>query len=136
MITATALPIQQAADKVKRSRPSLLQAINKGKISATRDDSGRWFIEPSELARAYPREYGTNSKETVNITPNNTSNNDHLQAEIEGLRRLVDTLKDERNDLRTRLDSESEERRKLTAILTNQQTQEKRRSLWQRIKGQ
>ena len=43
-----------------------------------------------------------------------------LQAEIDGLREQLVLLKDERDDLRRRLDPEAEERRRATALLTDQ----------------
>ena len=45
---------------------------------------------------------------------------DVLQVEIEGLRQQIALLRDERDDLRRRLDAEAEERRRLTLLLTDQ----------------
>ena len=59
-----------------------------------------------------------------------------MQAEAEGLRAQVELLKSERDDLRSRLDAESEERRKLTAMLTDQRRgPEPPRGIWARLTG-
>jgi hypothetical protein len=42
-----------------------------------------------------------------------------LLAEIEGLKQQLALLKDERDDLRRRLDADSAERRRLTLLLTD-----------------
>jgi hypothetical protein len=42
-----------------------------------------------------------------------------LRAEIEGLKQQLALLKDERDDLRRRLDEDSAERRRLTLLLTD-----------------
>jgi chromosome segregation ATPase len=61
-----------------------------------------------------------------------------LQAEVDGLREQLALLKDERDDLRRRLDSEAEERRRLTALLTDQRPAAQpdvRRGWWRQLRG-
>jgi hypothetical protein len=43
-----------ASEAVRKSKSTVLRAIQKGRLSATRTDSGGWLIDPSELARVYP----------------------------------------------------------------------------------
>jgi hypothetical protein len=50
------------------------------------------------------------------------------------LREQVALLKDERDDLRRRLDAEAEERRRVTALLTDQRPAAPRRRWW-RLRG-
>src|SRR5512132_3146593 len=55
MSTGTSLSLLEAAQRVGRSKPTILRAIQAGKISANRDEhTGEWRIEPAELFRVYP----------------------------------------------------------------------------------
>lgn len=59
------LSIREAARHYAISRAALTNALNSGKISGVRDDSGRWQIDPSELARVYdPRPSAKGEKAT------------------------------------------------------------------------
>ena len=122
--------LAEAAKAVSKSKSTLLRAIKKGKISASKDDSGQYQIEPVELFRAYPDATGDVLRDAPNDAPRTTHDAPHdagepheisaLQAEVKGLQGQVDLLTSERDDLRGRLDTESEERRKLTMMLTDQ----------------
>jgi len=57
-------------------------------------------------------------------TPEGNGRTAVLQAQLEGLSGELEQVKSERDDLRRRLDSEAEERRKLTALLTDQRKPE------------
>src|SRR6476646_4489849 len=48
------LTLARAAEATGRSRSTLLRAIRKGAISASRDDLGGFLVEESELARVFP----------------------------------------------------------------------------------
>jgi hypothetical protein len=45
--------LKQAADATGRSKPTILRAIQTGKISANKSEMGEWEIEPAELHRVY-----------------------------------------------------------------------------------
>ena len=49
-----AYSLKQAADAMGRTKPTLLRAIQTGKISAKKTEMGEWEIEPAELHRVYP----------------------------------------------------------------------------------
>jgi len=130
--------IGQAAKATGRSKPTISRAIKSHKISATKQENGSFLIDPAELHRVFP--------------PATSSSNDNpdlkrseipvpqaqLQREIDLLRELLTDKDGVIDDLRQRLDSEAEERRKvqvqLTALLTDQRPkpeEPKRRSWWQ-----
>ena len=116
----------EAAKELGVSKPTVQRAIKSGRLSATRRDDGSYDIDPAELRRAFPA-----------VTPEGNDTADlkrHepalLQVEIDGLREQVALLKDERDDLRRRLDAEAEERRRLTAVLTDQRPATSRRRWW------
>jgi hypothetical protein len=46
--------MKQAADATGRSKPTILRAIQTGKISAKKNEMGEWEIDPAELHRIYP----------------------------------------------------------------------------------
>jgi hypothetical protein len=49
-----ALTLNQAAKTCSRSKSTLLDAIRTGRMSAPKDDRGRYAIDPAELHRAFP----------------------------------------------------------------------------------
>jgi excisionase family DNA binding protein len=119
----------EAAKELGVSKPTVQRAIKTGRLSATRRDDGSYDIDPAELRRAFPA-VTPQSNDTADLKRNETA---VLQAEIDGLREQVALLKDERDDLRRRLDAEAEERRRATALLTDQRPAsrpEARRSWW------
>lgn len=116
-----AYTLGQAARAVGKTKPTILAALDKGKISGTRNAKNHWQIEPAELHRIYPpitvqETESFNDTEPLNLTQPNVS----LMAENKGLEKQVELLENERDDLRRRLDEETEERRKLTLMLTDQ----------------
>ena len=114
------LSLGQAAVAVGVSKPTIQRAIKNGKLSASRNEDGSYSIDESELARVYPDQW-RNRHVTATLKQYETPRTlDVLQAEIEGLRQQVAMLRDERDDLRRRLDAEAEERRRLTRLLTDQ----------------
>lgn len=127
----------QAAKHAKKAKGTISKAIGSGALSAVRNDDGSYDIDPSELGRWMEAVSG-NSRETIHEVRTETLAETHketsaLQVEVDVLRQQIDLLKDERDDLRRRLDTESEERRRLTALLTDQRPP--RRSWWPFGKG-
>lgn len=119
--------LRDAAEAVGIGKPAILKAIQKGRISATKDDKGQWQIDPAELHRVYPPVTGTTSGNGSGERqePDKTSlGNSILQREIELLRERLTDRDEVIDDLRRRLDAEAEERRKLTALLTDQRARE------------
>lgn len=123
----------EAARAAGKSKATIHRAIRSGKLSAARNEiTGPWLIDPSELARAFPpvpseqvhngslRQRGTADK-TVLL---------RVQLELERAERQRERaqFEDTIADLRQRLDSEAEERRRLTMLLTDQS--EPRRRWW------
>ena len=89
----------EAAKAAGVSKTSVRRAMDSGKISAVKDDFGRWQIEPAELHRIYPPKTGTDTgTDTGNSQkePNSNSSNSALQVEVKLLREMIDDLKKER----------------------------------------
>ncbi len=111
---------KEAADLVGLSKAGIFKAIKTGKVSATKDVKGEWRIEPVELFRVYPPV--SNSQHQ----PSPPSVQQDIAQSTGSLQREVDLLREMVTDLRARLDSESEERRRLSLRL-EAETEERRK---------
>jgi hypothetical protein len=117
----------QAAKAAGRSKTTIHRAIKSGRLSASRTDDGGWSIDPAELSRAYP----ATGNGSVPLERSVTAGWSAVEVEqLRGDRDRYRALAEEREvtirDLRTRLDSEVDERRKLLTLLTD------RRPWWRR----
>ncbi len=123
--------IHQAAKAVGVARSTLYRDIQEGKVSVGKDGRGKPYVDVSELERAYGSVTPSDMSETVpnghRKTPEKDRKDSALHSEVDLLREQIELLKNERDDLRRRLDGETEERRmtqaKLTALLTDQRPQ-------------
>ncbi len=124
--------INQAAKAVGVARSTLYRDIQEGKVSVGKDGRGKPYVDVSELERAYGGVTLSDTSESVLIGQTDTQQKNRkdntLQRETDLLREQIELLKSERDDLRRRLDDETEERRtaqsKLTALLTDQREKE------------
>src|SRR5215210_7248858 len=48
------LSLRTAAAQAGVSKTTIIRAIRSGRLSAPRNDDGRWAIDPAELFRVYP----------------------------------------------------------------------------------
>jgi hypothetical protein len=122
------LSLGQAAKETGMDKSTISRAIKSGKLSATRKENGGYEIDPAELFRVFtPASKDTEPPAlTHDTTRDGWSENQavRLQWEAAALRMQLEAAtlriqdKDEEiRDLRHRLDTEGEERRKLTLML-------------------
>jgi excisionase family DNA binding protein len=109
--------VRQAAEATGKTKPTILRAIQKGKISAKKDEHGEWEIDPAELHRVYePVPAGTDTHTDAHETADS--------REIELLREMLADKDRQIEGLNRRLEAVDEERRttlrQLTALLTDQ----------------
>lgn len=135
--------LKEAAEATGKSKPTILRAINAGKVSAAKDAHGEWQIEPAELHRVYPpvTERNVPDETPWNDTqhPNFAFETGMLRGEIEQLRERLALINVDREherreasqqieDLKRRLDQSEVERRsyaqQVTALLTDQRPKE------------
>jgi hypothetical protein len=117
------LTLAETSERSGISRSGLLKAIKRGTLSAVRDEvRGQWRIDSSELFRVYAPK---SAPVPVPEIPAGSASAAVLEERVRSLEKLVQVLEDERNDLRRRLDTEAEERRRLTHLLTHQPEPEK-----------
>ena len=113
MVQAKQTDVLEAGRLVGRSKSHIFRAIKSGTLSAERDDAGSYRIDRAELARVFQLVRPDASDDL-------TRNGDGaVLAQLKA--RLANELHQIR-DLRRRLDTEAEERRRLTAILADQRT--------------
>lgn len=132
----------EAAKSVGKSKTTILRHIDKGKLSAARDDNGNWKIDPSELARVYgggtggaervPAHGAPRSGTSGPVGPQNVPPEINvLEVKLEAAEKLAAERETELHHrdvtighLRDELADEKRERRetqtKLTALLTHQ----------------
>ena len=84
------LTLGEASRVSGRAKASILAAMRDGRLSASRDETGRWQIDPAELTRVYP---------VRTPQPNDTehaANADvvRLEERVQGLERLLKTIDD------------------------------------------
>jgi hypothetical protein len=123
--------LTEAARATGHNRSAIWKAIKRGALSANRDAaSGHWLIEAAELHRVFPAALPHVSKgtprnglearmEPAEIAATETA---VLRAQLEAERARAAVLEGVVDDLRRRLDTEAEERRRLTALLTDRST--------------
>jgi septal ring factor EnvC (AmiA/AmiB activator) len=124
----------QAAKATGKSKTAIANALEKGRLSATKDSFGQWQIDPAELYRVYPPKSTISNDLEHQVTPDRTAEIERLKATIEGLERLNRQIEGERDNLRSRLEAADDERQRtlsqLTALLTDQREQPARRGWW------
>lgn len=87
----TGLSAREAGVRVGLTKQAILKAINKGTISAAKDENGEWRIEPAELFRVYPA--------TATAGDNQPATDDAagLRRENELLREVIADLREDRD---------------------------------------
>jgi hypothetical protein len=106
---------------------TITRQIKNGKLSAAKNESGDWEIDTSEIARVYADRVEADLQGNVVLKiAKQSSATGHAtedlvrRAIIDGLEKQLVLVTSERDDLRRRLDEETEERRRLTLLLTDQ----------------
>lgn len=151
--------LKQAAEAVAKSKPTILRAIQSGKISAKKDGHGEWQIDPAELHRVYePNERNDtrNGTEDNNETIRNTSalrpEIDILREQItsleqmharerEALSRQIEDLRADRDQWREQADKWAEQTKAATRLLEDhrekaaQEPAERAGGFWARLLG-
>lgn len=119
------LTLNQASKEAKKSKSAILEAIKSGRLSAARGDRNQWQIEPAELFRVYPqnRIAASQGNDSQPVGASGSELEKLLAVVLEERAREREQLQATIADLRARLDSESEERRKLMAMLCHQAEQ-------------
>lgn len=108
-----------AAKATGMTKSAISKAIQKGRISAKKDELGRFEIDPAELHRVYaplPASEKSEREQTLEVATENRE----LKAKLEGLNQLLAEIRDDRDHWR----------RQAVGLLTSQQEAKAARRPW------
>lgn len=88
-----ALTLNQAAKTCSRSKSTLLDAIRSGRMTAPKDDRGRYIIDPAELHRVFPFQTQDRSADQIPEPQPNSPKNQSEQADST-LKREIELLRE------------------------------------------
>lgn len=115
------LSLREAAQQAGTSKSTILRAIQKGRLSASRTEDGGYSIDPAELFRVYPRKGDTVAPQRTeeqsagqDATPNATLRNVQLEAEISTLKALLENERQRAEELREERDRWAAQAERLT----------------------
>ena len=95
-----AYTLGEAAKVTGKSGATISAAIKSGRISARKDDTGTFRIDPAELHRIYPRIVYSDTKGTPANIPEKPPEKNGLEAAISALQARLDAAQDVIADLR------------------------------------
>lgn len=114
-----AYTLGEAAKATGKSKATISKAIKIGRISARKDESGTFRIDPSELHRVYPPTVSSEHKETSGNTIQRTD----IDGTIRELQARLDAAHERLSDKETVIADLKEDRdrwrQQATALLTN-----------------
>ena len=119
------LSAREAAEQVGLTKQAIIKAIRKGTISAEKDLSGEWRIDPAELFRVYQPtlKVDTNHQQPVTIVDHGS------QREVAFRDEKIALLEDQLADLREDRDRWRAQAEQATRLLTDQRP-DRRRKWW------
>ncbi len=121
------LTLSQAAKEAKVAKSTISRAIEKGRLSATKDDLGRFLIDPSELFRVFSPQQ-RNTPETQQIEQGATG----LERELEHLRSMLSMMREQLNDTKTDRDHWRDQAKQLAIT---HDSSDKSSTWWKRLVG-
>jgi hypothetical protein len=89
------LTLNQAAREAGRSKATLLETIRGGRLSAPKDELGRYQIDPAELFRVYPPTTQGPDTETATDPLPLTMETALLRQKVEFLERIIRGIENE-----------------------------------------
>lgn len=131
--------LNQAAKACNRGKATILNALQKGRLSATKDEFGNWQIDPAELSRLYPLTGLGAGQQNQDLPPAEHQNDPkirELEASLKAMAELLEQVKGERD--RAREDA-AEWRKTITALLpppkAEQAPEPEKVGFWARVFG-
>lgn len=88
------LTLNKAAQTCGHAKSTLLDAIRSGRMTAPKDDRGRYAIDPAELHRVFPFHASDRSADQLSEPQPTTSENHPTTPADRGLEREVELLRE------------------------------------------
>ena len=141
----------QAEKATGKAKTTIQRAIEKGKISALRNDNGHYDIDPSDLHRIYPLVTAKRNSDTItrnatqptqqsDVTPIENkmlqTHIDLLQEQLEDKNKTINDLRHQRDDLSQKLDVVHETLSQQTRLLEHHQDKTSPEATEKPIEGQ
>jgi excisionase family DNA binding protein len=141
------LTATQAAELTGKNRSTIIRAIEKGHLSASKDSFGHYLLDPAELERVYGTLRRIDARDDATRQDAPPSDAAVLAREVELLREMIEherqanereraehadqrrTWEEERAFLRSMLERASEQ----VKLLTDQREMPPRPGFWQRV---
>ena len=101
-----------AAKETGKSKTTIKRAIDKGRLSAKKNEAGEWEIDPAELHRVYPLT-------VAQVDRIEQAELDAAHRRIAHLERTIEDLREDRNHWRKQADHLQQQ---TTALLTDQRS--------------
>ena len=116
------MSLSEAAKWAGKGRPAIFKAIQKGTLSAKKDEQGQWRINPAELERVYPSGNRESVAKTVahsisDIPPSRNGEIALLREMVEDLKKQRDTWQEEAAKWQVQAEAQ-------TRLITHQASQE------------
>lgn len=111
------LTLTQAAKEVGVSKSTLSRAIEKGRLSASKDDFGRFQIVPSELFRVFKpvaRNNTITQQSEQNATHHEAFKTAALEREVEHLKATLAMVQEREADLKNERDNWRDQAQRLS----------------------
>jgi|HubBroStandDraft_6_1064221.scaffolds.fasta_scaffold541634_1 hypothetical protein len=121
-----------AATAAGLSKSTIHRAIKAGRISATKNDTGDWSIDPAELHRVFPPVTVEPVPLERDATPQLEAMVAKLEVEITALKGISDLLRCQLDDVRTDRDAWREQAARLALPAPEVET---KRPWWKRLAG-
>lgn len=128
-----AYTLGEAAKATGKSKATISKSIKSGRISAVKDDTGTFRIDPAELHRVYTPTVSHERKETLREPEGNTTNDGlirELQARLDAAHERLTDKESVISDLR---EDRDKWRQQATALLADQRP--KSAGFWARLIG-
>jgi hypothetical protein len=135
--------VRTAARLVRRNRSTLTRMIERGKVSAMRDESGRYLIDPAELERVFGALASPDADTDAepDAVHENAQEHNALGRELAVVRELLEaersmhererrTWEDERTFLRGLIEKQTDQVKLLTDQRSEEEKQKRERRRW------
>jgi len=100
------LTLSEATKAAKKAKSTILEAIKSGKLSAAKDENGRYQIDPAELYRVYPVDHSADRTENQNRPDDEPEKTAFLLEKIRHLEEQLEKAEAERERERAQLQAQ------------------------------